>query len=854
MGAAKAVWKKTTASHAALTIAPEAGDFLIAGSTTDIGAGTVTVPSGWTQIGTTLYTSAVDAASTAYFYKRADGTETSVTFAWTSENNSLDVVASYADINVDDPFDVAAVIAANNTATEQVDMSITPVTDGSTIVFFVACDGPSGTYTWNYSTVSGTTGDWASPNEVAVTNGYFNIGMNDCVQETAGAITARCVAYDGTNGCSHPAVLIALRRSGTKYTEGVSDSVSASDSVSLAQVFNVPLNDGYSILEYVGIVAGAFQRNAFQINAFQVFDDQGGGALYEEALNESISLSDGNSLSSVLSSILALSDSHTSTDNNTLSSILYTILAVSDSHSISSEDLTYLLRFPVLLEDSKSTSDSLSSILNTTIGVNEATSSNEALDAIIRGIIALEDSKSHSDSITSFYKSIFSVSEATGVSDELSLLRFIASVGLPDAISIVEELTSQGRSLVDIADSLNIEESQAAGLLLTALINETVNSNEGIGSFFKAIQALSDTTYISDSINTGGTTTYDTPLYDEIGVSDGLLAGLYSLVSLTDSSSIQEALAYAIRMVVTLSDQTGLDEASTSKLTAIFGLADSISKNDNLSANMVANLALAEVLYIAEEALAQGKSLISVIDSVDLNENQTAGIVLATALIDTVSHSDSLTSQAKFNELSLQELYSLLDSIAVGGSTTYSIGLSDGHSILDATSIQFRGIAGVSDSITITNESIQYAITMLVALYDDVGLTEQQAVQAINILTVLDSLTISDSTSNSIKYTVSPSDSIGSSETILNNIIANVTVIDAIENLDSVIISLKAFEQLSDEVTDIAIILTGSDISAKVLIQGQWHNIMDMQVLKNGQWHKITLGSVLVGDQWHKLV
>ncbi len=197
----------TPANPCAVTVAPTAGDILLAWAIAD---STTTGnldsdPSGFSNLAPVV-TSTNDGATFRASIKVADGTETSVSFSSTSTNPCIAGVIAFSGRDTTTPLDVAAVTIALSTAGTTADLSITPITDGCDLCYILGNDGGSSNTTFTFTTQSGTTGAWTTQPDQH--SGYYNVAAGRAVQTTAGAITARCTTSQ-TGG--RLGVLVALR-------------------------------------------------------------------------------------------------------------------------------------------------------------------------------------------------------------------------------------------------------------------------------------------------------------------------------------------------------------------------------------------------------------------------------------------------------------------------------------------------------------------------------------------------------------------------------------------------------------------------------------------------------------------
>lgn len=197
----------TPANPCVVTVAPTAGDILLAWAITDSTTANNldSDPSGFLNLAPVV-NSTNDGASFRASIKIADGTETSVSFNSTSTVPCIAGVIAFSGRDTTNPLDVAAVTIALSTASTTADLSITPITDGCDLCYILGNDGGSSDTTFTYTTEIGSTGAWTTQPDQH--NGYHNVAAGRAVQSTAGAITARCTTSQSGGRLG---VLVALR-------------------------------------------------------------------------------------------------------------------------------------------------------------------------------------------------------------------------------------------------------------------------------------------------------------------------------------------------------------------------------------------------------------------------------------------------------------------------------------------------------------------------------------------------------------------------------------------------------------------------------------------------------------------
>jgi hypothetical protein len=202
----KEFWANSTpADPLTVTISPDTNDFLIGSAITDTSSASDldSTPAEWTQ----QYRGTVTTDNQVHqvIYKKASGSETSVSFDSSSGNPAIGYVASYSGVDINTPFDVTPQTFTSSTSSTTTDISITPITDGCILAFCQGQDNGNSDYSFTFSTESGSTGSWTT--QVDQNSGFYNQGHGSASQTTAGAVTARCTSTSG----GRSGILFALR-------------------------------------------------------------------------------------------------------------------------------------------------------------------------------------------------------------------------------------------------------------------------------------------------------------------------------------------------------------------------------------------------------------------------------------------------------------------------------------------------------------------------------------------------------------------------------------------------------------------------------------------------------------------
>lgn len=186
----RTAWTNSTITSGTInvSIAPAAGEFVIAWAITDANDILSSYSAGWTPLASLRSTA--DNADLFVLYKIADGSETTVSFTTNSGNSMIAGCAAFSGIDTTTPLDVAPVSFANSASSTTSDISITPVTNGAVLARVQCCDNGSTDATFTFTTTAGTTGAWTT--RVDQHASYYDVALGTAEQTTAGAITSRC--------------------------------------------------------------------------------------------------------------------------------------------------------------------------------------------------------------------------------------------------------------------------------------------------------------------------------------------------------------------------------------------------------------------------------------------------------------------------------------------------------------------------------------------------------------------------------------------------------------------------------------------------------------------------------------
>lgn len=207
------------ADPAVITLgAISAGEYIIAGVVSDAIATLTSLPSGFSQLGSILNTTADNQSLLVARKSSASGAEGALTFDMTQALIGIAIAFSGVDTTTPEDVAVAGVTdgASTGASPRTISASLTTVTDGCMIVAFAGTDVAAGVdVTHTFSTTAGSTAAWTVPAGGDINDGFFNCAIGYALQSTKGSVTVQ-VSSSWTGGASAglSLMLVALRPAG----------------------------------------------------------------------------------------------------------------------------------------------------------------------------------------------------------------------------------------------------------------------------------------------------------------------------------------------------------------------------------------------------------------------------------------------------------------------------------------------------------------------------------------------------------------------------------------------------------------------------------------------------------------
>lgn len=209
----------TNADPAVITLgAISAGEYIIAGVVSDAIATLTSLPSGFSQLGSILDTTADNQSLLVARKASASGSEGALTFDMTQA--LIGVAIAFSGVDTTTPEDVAVVGvtdgASSGATGRTISASLTTVTNGCMLVAIAGTDVAASTdVTHTFATTAGSTAAWTIPTGGDIQDGFFNMAVGYALQSTAGAVTVRLTStWAGGANAGLSLMLVALRPSG----------------------------------------------------------------------------------------------------------------------------------------------------------------------------------------------------------------------------------------------------------------------------------------------------------------------------------------------------------------------------------------------------------------------------------------------------------------------------------------------------------------------------------------------------------------------------------------------------------------------------------------------------------------
>lgn len=195
-----------------------AGEYIIAGVVSDAIGTLTSLPSGFSQLGSILDTTADNQSLLVARKTSASGSEGAMTFDMTQ--TLIGIAIAFSGVDTTTPEDVAVAGVTDGASTgatgRTISASLTTVTDGCMLVAIAGTDVAAGVdVTHAFATTAGSTAAWTIPSGGDIQDGFFNMAVGYALQSTAGPVTVRLTStWSGGANAGLSLMLVALRPAG----------------------------------------------------------------------------------------------------------------------------------------------------------------------------------------------------------------------------------------------------------------------------------------------------------------------------------------------------------------------------------------------------------------------------------------------------------------------------------------------------------------------------------------------------------------------------------------------------------------------------------------------------------------
>lgn len=248
-----------------------AGEYIIAGVVSDAIGTLTSLPSGFSQLGSILDTTADNQSLLVARKTSASGSEGAMTFDMTQ--TLIGIAIAFSGVDTTTPEDVAVAGVTDGASTgatgRTISASLTTVTDGCMLVAIAGTDVAAGVdVTHAFATTAGSTAAWTIPSGGDIQDGFFNMAVGYALQSTAGPVTVRLTStWSGGANAGLSLMLVALRPAGpsTPTLSGPSATPGNTD-VTIGATTNQASGTLYAVIDTAANLAGV---TAAQVKAGQ---------------------------------------------------------------------------------------------------------------------------------------------------------------------------------------------------------------------------------------------------------------------------------------------------------------------------------------------------------------------------------------------------------------------------------------------------------------------------------------------------------------------------------------------------------------------------------------------------------
>lgn len=516
---------------------------------------------------------------------------------------------------------------------------------------------------------------------------------------------------------------------------GIRDRVTLSESVSISQpYFPLTVSDSVTITESSVVRPESF------IN-----------------LSDSITVAENSII--VLPDALAIAVS----DNITISefagvSMGYTVIAqetivLSESTSLTTSDPQ------IIVSDSISTTESAKTQLVSLVTVSDSISVTESGNQELNSGVVTSDNISTSESTILNIPIIVSVSDSLTISEASSL-----------TVASAADLN------ISVSDTITLTEAASLLIAISISVSDSITITESISENVVAFITVSDTISVDDI-----------PWYydDEIVVTESVslvVEGATLILTVSDTVTLTENIILQNpTLSFSVSDSTTLTENVKSEIQSLIAVSEAISLTDTISLALTIQPLVSEAITITEGIALLLVSLITASDTVSVTES--TSVVLPNALAISVADS-----------ISLSEFSAVTFGFAIAQQETITVSEATALKVSDPQ-------ISSSDTVTLSDQ-VAIAVPLTVIVSDTITASEAVVILLINNAVVYETISASENTLLEVTQSVTVSDTITMTESVLIQLVSLLTVADTITTTDSPSVTIRNVDDLLISVFD----------------------------------------------------
>jgi hypothetical protein len=298
-----------------------------------------------------------------------------------------------------------------------------------------------------------------------------------------------------------------------------------------------------------------------------------------------------------------------------------------------------------------------------------------------------------SDSLFILYSAYVTGSDTVSVSDSITTLHQVGHAPVSETVTVTDAVGLQHHTHPTVSDSVSVSDSTSLLHRTSVAVSDTVTASDSVSEYHAYFNTVTDSVSVSDSL----TRAYRArPFVSEtVAVTDQISITLHAGggggITLSDTVSASDALAFTVAFHQALADTASLSDAVSTHHATQASLSDTVGVSDSASPRYGHLVALSDTVSVSDALSFNNNFTNNLSETVFLSENGVFSAGTRRAVADTVTLSDAARAGNSDNIHFAPEVLNVSDAVTIGTSAT-SVSVNEEIALIDEVEVSVSGV------------------------------------------------------------------------------------------------------------------------------------------------------------------